>query len=446
MRSNEHAKNLKIKESIMKLGFETLQDQAPAFDPVSIADALQAGLEGFGLIEEFDDEVASLMGMMTGLENLEMVQAAVEAHGAEASLVAMVGKEVGVIAPSILADEIDVEALKGELSVAQEGFAKKVVDAIKAMIDKIVTFVKNFFDKAGKVQAANATLVAAIKVSDVDADKLKATKLKGLDAAAFKTSVAGLSGSPAALKKIADLYKKGDMTVEALQTEADKILAEMGSVMPATGKDTIGGLGFTAASIIAHAADCRKLIDTGKTLPAIVDAQKAAIAKQMEGPDVKARAVAMAFVAGLNAITSMLTKEILKRNIQELSMLKACQKASGKVAPAKEGLSEEEIAAAAVEAERVANLTDEERAAEVAATEAAAEAAAAVVEEDRLGREAALIEIGRVSLLSEDEVAAEVVAEEAKKKAMSKDDLEKYEAEEKKKQKYKDDMKKKKDA
>jgi hypothetical protein len=317
----------------MDLGLASLQDEIPDLVPVSIEEAFQAGLEGFALIENFDDDVASLEVMIVGLENLEMIQTTIEAHGVQPSFIEMVGEELSTIAPSILnvGDELDIEALKSELNIAQEGFAKKVYESIKAMIEKIITFIKEFFNKALKVKNANAALVKSIDKTKIDEAKLKSIKITGTSIAKFDNHITTLPKTPIVIAKLGDLVNHNvGMSIEEFLEKGNEIVKDI-SLLFEGSSSTVGKLGFTTGdSIISRAASCRQLITIGEALPKHMEGAKADLLKNLKGQNQSTKTNSREYIRILNSLVSTITKNILKVNVQELSMLKACKAASAK--------------------------------------------------------------------------------------------------------------------
>lgn len=327
----------------MKLGLENLQtrEEAPAFEAVSIEEALQSGIEAFRIAEEFNAEVESFEGMLYGLANLVQVKETIEAHGVEASLVALVGQEVAAVAPSILAEEVDVEAVKSELSVAHENFAANVIKAIKEMIEKIVATIRGFFDKLAKVAKGIETLEKEVSSVTVDEKVLKDKKLKGVPQKDFVALVSSYSDAESVIKELTDMLGK-DASVEEVTKAAKEAVGGLGEYTVEPGKETVGALGFNAKTAVSEVKKVRALLEMGpKLTKAVEEAEKAVKAALGKDASKESQAVATATVKAVNSAASAIVSNIGKVGMQQLTLLKAV-KGSAKGDSKKEDTKEEE--------------------------------------------------------------------------------------------------------
>jgi hypothetical protein len=315
----------------MNLGLASLIDPVIIDDIVvdetaTFEDALEAGLEALNLIDSFEIDITILDEVVHGLESLERIQATIETNGVEQSLIELVGLELAYVAPSILDDEVDIETLKAELSVAHEGFFDKVIDTIKAIIAKIIAFVKNLFDKTPKLRAAIVNLKKVVSQGTVDEESLREKRVTGYNQILFKRAIAGHAKSEQVLDGMIKDLKSEAQSKEAANDAFFNRLSELGINLmddPVREKKSIGQHGFKSSDIINLADPVLKILDMGKALERKVSSAQADAERDLKGGDKATKDAVLNNVKSIGQITSIITRNIIQYSMQEASMLKA---------------------------------------------------------------------------------------------------------------------------
>lgn len=181
------------------------QVQVMSFEEAVLA-STEAAMEGMLEIQAIEDEFAALEAMENAFANLVAVKDVVSQEGVSASLVALVGKSLEKVTPS-LANGGEAEVVVGELEASEEGFAAKIIATIKNIIAKVIAFFKRLFGSQDKMAKGLDAMIKDVDYSKVDWKAIKEKEVLGVEFSKYKALMGSSEGAlEKAGKALGDAY------------------------------------------------------------------------------------------------------------------------------------------------------------------------------------------------------------------------------------------------